>query len=116
MAKDMTLQEDEDKLNDLYDQTIDYHHNYLERLHAAFNKKCEEIGTSAKKKLDKIDESDEEAKTAILTEEQELLDKTLSELKYAINKSNANARKKLEEIQNKLEANTINLEDELANM
>ncbi len=50
------------------------------------------------------------------TKEQELLDKTLAELKYAINKSNANARKKLEEIQNKMEEGSLNLENELAEL
>jgi DNA anti-recombination protein RmuC len=116
MADTMQLPEDDEELAMLYELTIDHHHNYLERLHGAFDRRCEEVGAEAKKKLAGIDESDEEAENAILQEEQELLDKTLAELKYAINKSNANARKKLEEIQNRLEANAVDLDAELANL
>lgn len=116
MAEDLTLPEDEEELADLYNETIEHHNEYLERLHSAFNRRCETIGADAKKKLDKVPKEDEEARNAVLQEEQEQLDKTLAELKYAINKSNANARKKLEQIQVKLEERELNIEEELANL
>lgn len=108
------LPEDEEELAGLYQETIDHHHTYLERLHSAFNNRCEKIGADTKKKLAEVDEEDEEAKEKILAEEKELLDKTLAELKYAINRSNANARKKLEEIQEKIEEGSLDLDAELA--
>lgn len=116
MPHDDNLPEDEQELAGLYQETIDQHHKYLERLHEAFNRRCEKIGVDTKKKLAGIDESDQESREKILIEEKELLDKTLAELKYAINKSNANARKKLEEIQIKLEEGAMNLEGELAKL
>jgi len=116
MVDNLILPEGEDELADLYNETIEHHNAYLERLHSAFNRRCEEIGEKAKAKLSKVDEEDEEAKGEVLQEEQELLDKTLAELKYAINKSNANAREKLEAIQNKLEEDALDIEKELVNL
>jgi len=116
MSDEITLPEDEQELSILYQETIDHHHNYLEKLHSAFNRRCEKIGGDTKEGLKDVPENSEEGKQALLTKEQELLDKTLAELKYAINKSNANARKKLEEIQNKMEEGSLNLENELAEL
>ena len=110
------LPENEEALASLYNQTIEQHNSYLEKIHAAFDKRCEEIGDQTKQKLSKVDESDQEAKSAILQEEQELLNKTLAELKYAINRSNSNARKTLEEIETKMDTKSVNLDDELANL
>jgi len=110
------LPDNEEALASLYNQTIDQHNSYLEKIHTAFDKRCEEIGEQTKQKLSKVEESDQEAKTAILQEEQELLNKTLAELKYAINRSNANARKTLEEIENKMDTKDNNLEKDLANL
>jgi len=116
MSDPITLPDDENALSDLYNQTVEAHNSYLEKLHAAFDKRCEQIGDETKKKLAKVPDTDADTKNQILKEEQELLDKTLAELKYAINKSNANARKKLEEIENKLDSKGVNLEQELANL
>jgi len=116
MPQNITLPDDEETLASLYNQTIEAHNTYLEKLHAAFDKRCEQIGEETKQKLSKVPESDQETKNQILKEEQELLDKTLAELKYAINKSNSNARKKLEEIENKLDAKEVNVDEELANL
>ncbi len=110
------LPADEEALAFLYDDTIEHHNVYLEKLHNAFNKRCEQIGTEAKKKLSKLNDSQEDEREAILEEEQALLDKTLAELKYAINKSNSNSRKKLEMIQTKLDETALNLEDELSHL
>lgn len=111
---DTTLPGDEQTLARLYNETIDSHRVYLKKLHEAFNAHCEEIGASAKTNLAKIDESDAGKRKEILMKEQGELDKTLAELKYAINRSSADARKKLEEIQNKLDSGSIDLEAELA--
>jgi len=116
MVKEPNLPEDEEELAILYNETIDLHNEYLERLHAAFNRHCEEIGTEAKKKLAEVNKDDEEARNAVLQEEQKLLDQTLAELKYAINRSNSNARRKLEQIQTKLEADEMDIEAELAKL
>lgn len=110
------LSKDEQALARLYQETIDLHRAYLERLHEAFNNRCEEIGEGAKKKLGELDEEDEEGRKQILMGEQELLDKTLAELKYAINRSNAEAREKLEEIQRKIEEKAMDLDAKLANL
>ncbi len=114
--QDEHLPNNEDELAELYQETIDHHHVYLEKLHSAFNNRCEKIGEDTKHKLTEVDESDEGTREKILGEEKALLDKTLAELKYAINKSNANARKKLEEIQEKIENNSMNLDGELAEL
>ena len=116
MAEETTLPEEEEALARLYNDTIDSHRTYLKRLHESFDARCETIGTDAKKRIDALEEGDEEGKKKILTEEQALLDKTLAELKYAINKSSADARQKLEEIQEKLDAEAMDLESELANL
>lgn len=113
---EQNLPEDEQVLAGLYQDTIDHHRTYLDRLHEAFNARCEKIGEDAKEKLKGLDESDEDGRKKILTEEQTDLDKTLEELKFAINKSNADARKKLEEIQDKIEESAVDLETELANL
>jgi len=113
---DKILPEDEQALARLYQETIDYHRNYLDRLHEAFNSRCEAIGADAKEKLKGVNENDEEGRKEILMKEQEYLDKTLEELKYAINKSNAEARAKLEEVQTKIDEGAMNLEEELANL
>ena len=113
---EQNLPADEQALAGLYQETINHQQVYLDKLHEAFNSRCEKIGEEAKEKLKGIDENDEEARRPILAEEQEKLDKTLEELKFAINKSNANARAKLEEIQNKIEASAVDLETELANL
>ncbi len=107
---------DEEALEFLYDETIDHHNEFLEKLHQAFDRRCEQIGTEAKKKLSELNDSQEEERTTILEEEQAQLDQTLAELKYAINKSNANARQKLEEIQSKLDEQELDLENELLNL
>ena len=116
MPDETTLPEDENDLAQLYQETIDTHRAYLDRLHTAFDARCDEIGAQTKKKLEGVDESDEETRKQIMAEEQEQLNKILAELKFAINKSNADARQKLEEIQTKLEEKTLNLEEELANV
>ncbi len=113
---DQTIPADEQVLTRLYQETIDHHRTYLDRLHNAFNERCEAVGTEAKEKLKGINESDEEGRKEILMKEQEDLDKTLEELKYAINKSNADARAKLEEIQTQIDEGAMSIEEELANL
>lgn len=116
MAENTTLQGDEDALAQMYNETIDHHRVYLKKLHESFNTRCENIGADAKKRISELPEDDQEGKKKILTEEQALLDKTLAELKYAINKSSADAREKLEEIQSKIDRSAMDLESELANL
>lgn len=110
----LNLPDDEQALARLYNETLEQHQTFLERLQAAFNRRCDEIGAETKKKLAEIGETDEEARQRAMAEEKELLDKTLSELKFAINKSNSNAMKKLEEIQERLDSRDLNLEKALA--
>ena len=113
---DSTLPNDEAELERLYNETVEQHNVYLDKIHAAFDKRCDEISKQTKEKLDKVDESDQETKNQILKEEQDLLQKTLGELKYAINKSTSNARKKLEEIQDIIENKQANIDAEMANL
>ncbi|MBN2095888.1 hypothetical protein JW752_00620 [Candidatus Peregrinibacteria bacterium] len=113
---EQTLPKDKTALSKLYQDTIDYHRDYLNRLHEAFNQHCEAIGAKAKDQLSKIDESDEEKRKEILVTEQKDLDEALTQLKTAINQNNADARKKLEEIQNKIEESAMDLEAELAKL
>lgn len=114
MSDKTTLPNDEQDLSMLYQETIDHHHSYLDRLQTAFNKRCENIGVKTKEKLKDVPEEKKEEREKIMTEEQEMLDKTLAELKYAINRSNSNARKRLEDIQTKLDSDEVNLEKELS--
>lgn len=113
---DKQLPEDTNALARLYQETLDHHRAFLDRLHEAFNAHCEAIGEQSKKELADIAEGDEEKRKQILTEEQKQLDQTLEELKYAITKSNADARKRLEEIQAKIEQKSMDIESELANL
>jgi DNA anti-recombination protein RmuC len=110
---DANSTQDEDSLAQLYNETIDDNRAYLKRLHDSFNRHCEVIGEEAKKKLEAIPETEEEARQKILAEEKQQLDKTLAELKYAITKSSSDARATLEEIQNKLDSKTLDLDAEL---
>lgn len=106
----------EELIIDLSNQAIKAHNEYLDQLQAVFDKKCEEIGETAKLKLSKVDQNDQEAKAAIIKEEQEMLDKALAELRYAVNKSNAETRKKLEEIEAKFDTKMDELEKQLASL
>lgn len=107
------LPEDLLELNRLYDATVEHHKSYLEKLHNAFNTRCEEIRVAAHAKLDALPETDQEGRKKVLAEEKTKLDKVLAELKEAIHRSSQDARKKLEEIEAKLEGG-VNLEKELA--
>ncbi len=113
---DGQLPEDQKSLARLYQETIDHHRAFLDRLHDAFNKRCESIGAESKKEISKLPEGKGVERKQILTREQKELDKTLEELKYAITKSNADARKKLEEIQEKIEEKSVDIESELADL
>jgi DNA anti-recombination protein RmuC len=99
-----------------YQGLIDSHKDYLTKLQAAFDKRCGEIGGEAKAKLSQVPEDDQEARKAILEEEQARLNQTLAELKQVVNRSNAELRKKLEEIENQSSASTLDLEAELAQL
>ncbi len=113
---EQNLPADKNTLENLYQETIDYHRGYLKRLHEAFNKHCEEIGSKYKEKINQIDESDDDARKKILIAEQKELDEALGQLETAINWNNTEARKKLEEIQKKIEESAMDLEKELANL
>ncbi|MFH0820596.1 MAG: hypothetical protein V1908_02370 [Candidatus Peregrinibacteria bacterium] len=108
------LPEDPLELNRLYDETVEAHKVYLEKVHDAFDRRCEEIRIKAHQKLDALPESDTEGHQKVVAEEKVELDKSLSELKAALHRSGQDARKKLEEIQAKLETGTVSLERELA--
>lgn len=108
------LPDDDEALAGLYQETIDHHRTFLDQLHKAFDKKCDAIGAEAEKKLKALPEDDAEGRAKVAQEEKQLLAKTLAELKYAISKSEGAARKKLEEIQTKLEQKSMNLDEELA--
>ena len=105
-----------EELDHLYDEVVESHREYLERVQSAFDKRCEEIGADAKKKLEQIPEDDEEARKEVLMEEQRFLDQTLSELKHVVARRDADVRKKLEEIEKKREESALDLEAELAKL
>lgn len=109
------IQDDPLELNRLYDETIDQHKTYLKKLHDAFDRRCEQIRLDSHKKLNATPESDPDKRKKVIYEEKVELDKVLSELKQAITKSSGDARKKLEEIEAKMEGG-ISLEKELANV
>ena len=115
MMDDQTTATSEE-LDHQYDDIVEAHREYLNKLQAAFDKHCEEIGTEAKKKLEEIPEEDKEARKEVLIEEQRQLDESLAELKKVVNKSSANVREKLEAIENKREESALDLEAELAKL
>ena len=104
----------EEDLDRQYDDIVESHRTYLERVQSAFDKRCEEIGAEAKKKLEEIPEEDEEGRKEVLMEEQGLLDQTLAELKQVVARRDADVRRKLEEIEKKREESAMDLEAELA--
>lgn len=108
------LPDDPLELNRLYDETVETHKGYLEKIHNAFNARCEKIRVAAHAKLDALPETDQEGRKKVLAEEKTELDKVLSELKRAIRKSSQDARAKLEEIETRMEGGGVNLERELA--
>jgi hypothetical protein len=103
-----------DDLDTTYDELVESHKAYLGKLQAAFDKRCDEIGESAKTKLAEVPEENMEARQKILLDEQSQLNQTLEELKKVVNKANADVRKKLEEIENQRSAAMMDLEAELA--
>ena len=113
---DHHLPTDKQSLEELYDATIDHHEAYLDKLHAAFDKRCDVIEKQAKTELSKVDSSNEQAKQQVMQVQKERLDKIMAQLKYAINKSNANAMKRLEKIQDRIDGGGMNIEQELANL
>ena len=102
------------ELDTLYNETIESHEQYLAKLQEAFDKKCDEIGNLAKAKMDGVPEEDQETRQKILEEEDAQLGQALAELKQVVKKANADALKKLEEIENQRTASQLNLEAELA--
>ena len=108
-----TLPTDPQELNRLYNETVDHHKAYLEKVHQAFDRRCEEIRVEAHKKFDTMPESDQAGRQKVLAEEKAELDQALSELKQTIQKSSQDARKKLEEIEAKIETDALNLEKTL---
>ncbi len=107
-----TLPQDPETLNELYNATLKDHQEYLEKLHKAFDEKCETIRVAAQAKLKAIPESDPQSRDQVVQEEKAQLNQVLAELKQVIQKSGQDARRKLEEIENKLEGET-NIEKEL---
>lgn len=105
-----------DALDDKYDDIVVHHRGYLEKLQAAFDKHCEEIGADTKKKLMETSEEDKETRKQILVAEKAALDEALNQLKKVVSKSGADVRQKLEEIENQKEASAMDLDAELANL
>ena len=110
------LPDDPQELNQLYDETVEAHRAYLEKVHNAFDRRCEEIRQRAHEKLKPLAESDEEGKKRVVQEEKMELDQVLSELKMAIHQSSQDARLKLEEIQSKMESSAADLDRELTSV
>jgi len=108
------LPDDTEALNRLYDETVEAHKAYLEKVHNAFDQRCEEIRVAAHKELDALPESDKDGRQKALTQEKIELDQALSELKMALHRSSEDARHTLEDIQAKMEASSVDLERELA--
>jgi len=103
-------------LMEQYNQVVDSHRVYLNQLQAAFDKECERIGNESKKKLETVPEEDVETRKQILMEQQQKLDKALADLKHVATQKSNEVRKKLEEIQNLRDQQTLNIEQELANL
>ena len=95
------------------DHIIEAQRDTLKKHRAAFDAECDRILTDAKKKLDALAPDDAPARKLILADEKKLLQKALAALTGDINKSTRAMRKKLEEIDAKLEAEPFDLEGEL---
>ena len=116
MTDNKPFTDNPEELDRIYNATVDHHRAYLNKLHQAFNKRCEKIRQDAHQKIDQTDENDKEVRKKILEEEKRQLDQTLAELKYAVSKSSREAREKLEEIENKRDQSAVDLEKELATL
>ncbi len=84
--------------DEMYTQTINVQRDYLVKLQAAFNKRCDEVAAITNEKLKTVPETDVEGRKKIFDEQKQLLDQALSQLKSEIEHSGTATRKKLEEI------------------
>ncbi|MBI5422322.1 hypothetical protein HZA44_04280 [Candidatus Peregrinibacteria bacterium] len=103
-------------LDNEYQGLIESHKEYLGKLQSAFDQRCDAIGEETKATLATIPEDDQETRKKILLEEQSRLNQTLAELKQVVTRSNAEVRKKLEEIETMRSAAMMDLESELASI
>ncbi len=108
-----TLPADPQELNRLYNKTVDHHKQYLDKVHQAFDRRCEEIKLATHEKLNGLPESDQQGRQQTLDEEKAELDKVLSELKMTLQKSSQDARQKLEEIEARLDTHEFDFETQL---
>lgn len=107
------LPEDKEALTKLYNETVDHHRGYLNKIQEAFHNKCDEIRDNAKAELEKTEENDTEGKQKVAKDQKELLDNVLAELKYAITRSNKDAMETIEAITEKMETESLDLESAL---
>lgn len=96
----------------MYEKTVEAHRAYLEKLHTAFQRRCEEIRAKSHQKLNALPANDTEGRKKAVAEEKAELAKTLAELKAAIARNSHDARLKLEEIEARLE-DDVNLAEAL---
>lgn len=101
-------------LNDQFLQVIDAQRNHLAELQKTFDARCDEIAALIEAKLAKLAPGDKAGRQKIMAEQKKLLDEALLNLKVAINQSQNETRRKLEEIQSQREMETLaHLEEEM---
>jgi len=101
MATTQTLPADPITLDKIYNEILDGHRVWLDKVHEAFNKQCETIQAEAEEKLKTVDENDKETRQKILDDQKQQLDKVLFELKQTVNKASKETMTRLEEIEQK---------------
>ena len=102
-------------LNEQFTQVINAQRDHLAELQKNFNARCDEIAALTEAKLAKLPQKDKEGRQKIMVEQKKLLDEALSNLKVAINQSQADTRHKLEDLQSQREMETLaQLEEEMA--
>ena len=87
---------------------------FLDHVQESFKKRCEEIKEKTNKALDATAAGDVESRKNILIGQKQELDSALAELKQLLDVRSREAREKLEEIAKQAEAQSMDLDAELA--
>ncbi|MBN2087462.1 hypothetical protein JW758_03875 [Candidatus Peregrinibacteria bacterium] len=86
---------------------------YIARTHQAFDNYCKKVTAEAQAKIAKLDEGDEESRTRIIEEQNEVLEKTLAEFNKVVKDKMSETIRILEQEDAISEDEDFNLDDEL---
>ncbi len=94
-------------LNDQYNQIVEQQRDYLNKVQAAFDQRCDEITQIAQEKLAKIPEENRAERQKVFEEQKKQLNEALTQLRTAIDHSGTQTRIHLENMHTKREEEKI---------